>query len=343
MRSVLNSREARLLIRYLDGVDALIGRRIAPSHRLDEDSLTAALCEMLDEELSGLHALPFSYDALQAELAEDPRELTARINIESTTYSKQVERQRTSADIGVVVSFRNWLDGSAWERGALLQAKRIYPSNSSGEFDLHSEFRAFDWEQFLRLATLLPPHAELQPGRLSNGNLPTSGFCAYLFYLPRPEAFARPTAQAIHNWMAINAQRWDHWHMHELLGGGALHALEVASDPKRYVPSLVTAHLDWLICEHLVVTGKGIELAPGRRVKPTVENVWQRYFHYRGSLSLSWRLVYDMMNDHFGSSDPAVLDLVRGTTTSAALAPFLPKYVLNLAIEAGSSPDRRTQ
>jgi hypothetical protein len=105
MYSPLTQREARLLIPYLDGVDELVGSRIASGYRLDEDAPTNALCEMLDRRMSRHHALTMSQDSLHEELSRDPRRVSVQINIESTMYSKYVERNETSSDLGVVLTY----------------------------------------------------------------------------------------------------------------------------------------------------------------------------------------------------------------------------------------------
>src|SRR5581483_2830623 len=155
MHSLLTNREARLIIRYLDGVDELVGNRIVSAYRLDEDALTIDLCEMLDRRMSRYHALPFSQDDLHRELEAEPRGISVDLTIESTMYSKYVERHSTSADLGVVLTYTDHAAGISLERGALLQAKRIYP-DADGTFSLQSKFGAFDWKQFVSLANLVP-------------------------------------------------------------------------------------------------------------------------------------------------------------------------------------------
>lgn len=298
------------------------------------------ICELLDDDQNALHALTFPRAELVTELARDPRRVTAALEIESTTYSKYAERRQTSADLGVVISYRDWTTHSGFERAALLQAKRLYLSRQADVFEMGSAFEAFDLEQLLGLATILPATDVVEDGRLRAWRLPATGFCRYMFYLPRPSQYASAAIESIHGHMVNRAPSWvdhprhfRHWPLHDEWA----HARDVASDPDRYVPSIVTSSLNWLIDRYLVPNGPStIGVPPGKRSAPTAGDVWERYWD--GALSLSWTLVYEMLLGHFGSEDPVAIGIARGQATTPGLEPIVPKYVLSLSIEVGTRP-----
>ncbi|MGH8222164.1 MAG: hypothetical protein ACREQZ_04245 [Woeseiaceae bacterium] len=51
-RSILTPCDAKLLVRYLDGVDRIVSARLATGFSPHEDHLTALLCELLDGKIA---------------------------------------------------------------------------------------------------------------------------------------------------------------------------------------------------------------------------------------------------------------------------------------------------
>jgi hypothetical protein len=87
----MTPRDAKLLIRYLDGVDDIITARLANGFSPHEDHLTSLLCEMLDDNQSVLSALPYPLAQLRDDLAVDPHGLKASLSIEAKKYPTHIE------------------------------------------------------------------------------------------------------------------------------------------------------------------------------------------------------------------------------------------------------------
>jgi hypothetical protein len=73
---------------------------------------------------------------------------------------------------------------------------------------------------------------------------------------------------------------------------------------------------------------------------PTVRDVWDTYFHDQGSLSLSWRLIYEMLPGWFGTDNGDMLRLIRGAAQDDETRRLAPRYVMTVRVEVGVNPER---
>ncbi|MGE3673606.1 MAG: hypothetical protein AB7K71_28285 [Polyangiaceae bacterium] len=326
-RTCLTPREAKLLVRYLDGVDDAVTARLSSGFSPHEDHLTSLICEMLDDNLTALNRLSFPLTELQAELAKDPRKLKAAFSIETRKYPPHIERRLTSSDIGMIVSYRDHLVPShSFETGALFQAKRLFPSQRRGEsaYSLADRFESFETEQLVRIAILDRDagHPEMHRHRMGHG-----GLCHYLFYCPRPEAYDERSREEIHRYLVPSGNIFDYamgWHLYEL-----------ASDPERHTPGLIATGIHWLGNTYLEWSDQRVPSIRDKKGKPSARDVFQQM--WQEAFPLSWFLVYGMLLDHRGSSSPDHLALVRGQTTAQDTdTPLLPRYVVTVRVEAGT-------
>ena len=189
----ITPRDARLLVRYLDGVEDAVCARLSSGFKPREDHLTSLLCEMLDEKMSQLHTLPYPVTELRKDLAVDHRQLRVSFAIEAKEYPRLPD-PRTSADLGLVVVYRDHLQPeNSFERGALFEAKRLYRSRYGDKYSLYDTFNELRTDQLLRLAKLEADESIKKEE--ADDNLPWDGrFCFYLFYCPRLEAYEEQRA-----------------------------------------------------------------------------------------------------------------------------------------------------
>ena len=243
----LTPREARLLVRYLDGVDDVVTSRLVGGLEPDEPHLTYLLCEMLDDNLASLSTLSYPLRTLKEDFGLEGRPLNLSLTIEAKRYPPHIEGRVTFADLGVVVSYRdNVVPSNSFERGALLQAKRLHRSAHSGAFTLYDAFKYFDQEQLRRLAE------REESDLIRNDRYDCSWdrtFCFYLFYCPRPQAYDRQSQEDLRCYAipTFNEYYFHHLEMsfHEL--AEVHHLFETASDPTRHFPAVLTSRIGWLV------------------------------------------------------------------------------------------------
>lgn len=318
--SAITPREAKLLVRYLDSVDKVVAARLAVGFSPHEDHLTALLCEMLDADLSALHTLDYPLAALRQDLGADTTLLSVDFKIETRKYPPHIERRLTSADLGVIVEYRDYLAGAVtFTRGALFQAKRLYSGRPGQPYSLDDSFREFDVDQLERLVALeeetpLGPDDGPRRGR-HPGQQP---WCHYLFYCPASESYDKNSRERVRRLCLPNDDIFDYakgWHLYEY-----------ASSPSRPIPGLVVSQPSWLINE--TRSGKG------KQFRPKAREVFERF--WGESQPFSWFLVYDMLRGRAGTSADSALRVVRGQApTDTEQAPLLPRYVLTVRVQFG--------
>jgi hypothetical protein len=330
----ITPRDAKLIIKYLDGVDDVITARMTAGFNPYEDHLTALLCEMLDEKQSALNALPYPLSALREDLELDPHKLKVSLTIEARKYPPNIEAKLTSSDLGVVVIYQdNIVPENSFEKGALFQAKRLYAANIHQPYNLEDKFNEFDTEQLMQLIRVAEtnsmrsdyPH-QIIPWRWYHN------ICYYLFYCPRPEGYEERSLEQL--WNYIIPPFRDHWFSHHLHDGEdfleVMHIYELVSDHERHIPGLLASKIEWLGEKYLAIENSEVRIRP-KIPKPSIreafEHLWTQVFPF------SWFIIYRMLLGHEGSSEPAVIRLVRGQNTNS---PILPRYVLTVRAEVGT-------
>jgi len=338
----LTPREAKLLVRYFDGVDDVVTARLTSGFSPHEDHLTSLLCEMLDDNLSALSTLPYALPKLKEDLAADKRPLRASIQIEAKKYPPHIERRLTSSDLGIVIDYRdNFNSQNSFQKGAMFQAKKLYGNKHHQRYSLTDCFDELDPEQLRRLVDMAKDDSlnkdPLYPQH-SNGDL-----FHYLFYCPRVEAYDEPSQEEVwHHVIPAGQRRFRHWRHHPmewfeegpLFLAEAQHLHEYASDPSRHFPGLIVSDIGWIQHEYL---GDGDKPSPSKRKpKTTSRDVYQRLWNQTDPLS--WFLVYGMVMGRRGSSGRRSLALVMGNAEAATQVdfPILPRYVMTVRVEVGT-------
>jgi hypothetical protein len=336
----LTPREAKLLVRYFDGVDDVVTARLTSGFSPHEDHLTSLLCEMLDDNLSALNSLPYPLPKLKEDLAADKRPLRASIQIEAKKYPAHIERRLTSSDLGIIIDYRdNFNTQNSFQKGALFQAKKLYGNRQHQRYSLTDCFDELDTDQLRRLVNMAEDanlrNEPLHPDH-TNGDL-----FHYLFYCPRIEAYDDPSQEEIwHHVIPSGNRLFRYWKHHPiwfeegpLYLAEAQHLYEYSSDPSRHFPAMIVSDIDWIKHQHLNDGDKPISTK--HRPKTTSRDVYQRLWNQTDPLS--WFLVYGMMMGRRGSSDRRALGLVMGNADAAAQveSPILPRYVMTVRVDVG--------
>jgi hypothetical protein len=302
-RTGLTPRDARLIVRYLDAVDDNVTARLTSGFDTDEPHMTFLLCEMLDNNMNALSVLSYTWQSLQEDLKADPHSVRVSLKIETNKYTIPVENRVTSADIGIVVSYRDHIaPETSFSKGALLQAKRLYAKKGAENYDLSDQFREFDFDQLARLTQV-------------QRSFENCIVCYYLFYCPRPAAYQDRSLSEIHRYLACGGDLYDYamgWHLYEY-----------SSDPERHVPGLLVSRLEWF---------DDLPIARLNKRLPTARDAFQR--HWGSVCPLSWFIVYGMLLGGSGCASDAAVRLVRGQA-EVADPPVLPRYVITIEVEVG--------
>jgi hypothetical protein len=309
----LTPREAKLLVKYLDGIDEVLSRRLQIGFSPDEEHLNALLCEMLDNNFTTLNALPYTLEELNADLEYEKRPIRVSLNIETNKYPRWVESRITSADLGIVIAYQDHLiPTNSFDRCDLLQAKKLYHRHlfRSGQYTLNDAFKAFNTDQLKTLSALQDTFSDTE-----------DGFGCYLFYLPRPDGYENIDREAVYHYLVPTDY-------HGVSAQGR-HLYEYASDPDRYVPGLIASQLDWLKREYL---GNSKPKSPNPTARQVFEQSWQETFPF------SWYIVYRILMGNAGSSKPSAIDFVRGQSNDLDFSDFsFPRYTLTVSVSVGTA------
>jgi hypothetical protein len=195
----MTPRDTTLLVRCLDAVDDVVTSRLRTgSTSPHEEHLTAMLCELLDEKMTTLYALPYPLTKLREELGADPKSLGLSCDFEAVKYPGDIESKVTWADLGIVVIFRDNVEPeNSFEKGGLLQAKKLYRQGSRDCYSLDDKFEKFEARQLLGLVKLAKKYSE----RYYEGRGPCEGsLCFYLLYCPRLDAYKKRSADDLRHY-----------------------------------------------------------------------------------------------------------------------------------------------
>lgn len=148
---VMTPYDAQCFIKYFSSVELVLGLRFSLSYPPDEEHLTSTLCELLDDKGAKLHNLPYSTENLNQDLSQGNGHLRTSVKIECAKYNRYQESHLTQSDIGIIINYRDYIDGSqSFRHGILVQAKRLYPQGD-GTYSLSSSYGGFDKDQHERL------------------------------------------------------------------------------------------------------------------------------------------------------------------------------------------------
>lgn len=163
------------ILKHFNSIDEAVSAKLSYKRPRDEEDITKALIDALDEECQENEGLSYTSRELKEDLAKNGEPTYIDLVIDTHIYSKQWERYISQADLGLVVKYQNYYEpslSSSWSW--LLQAKRLFPiKGTSNEYNSTCKFESFDKQQHERIKKLQ--------------KFVDSDFFRYLFYCPRPE------------------------------------------------------------------------------------------------------------------------------------------------------------
>jgi hypothetical protein len=141
----------------------------------DEPALTFTFCDLLDHDSQQDYKIDYSIEQLTADLEKGGEPVGVSLEIKTHRYPQKVESYVTQSDIGLIIEYINQFDhDQSYTHGWLLQAKRLFPDNSSwsNAYTMDSQFNSFDSEQHNRMEKI--------------NKWARSEFVRYLLYCPKP-------------------------------------------------------------------------------------------------------------------------------------------------------------
>ncbi len=163
------------ILKHFNAIDNAVTAKLLYKRPRDEEDLTKSLIDALDEECQLQENLTYRIDQLHGDLNGNGEPTYIDLSIETHTYTKQLERYVSQADLGLVIRYENYYEpqlSTSWSW--LLQAKRLFPINqTANEYNTDCKFASYNKEQHDRINKLR--------------NLIDANFFRYLLYCPRPE------------------------------------------------------------------------------------------------------------------------------------------------------------
>lgn len=146
MPLTLPSYDAKVVWKFFDAVSSAVASRMVGGSSPGEENLTFLLCELLDENTTALHALPYSLSQAKRDLERSDSGITVDVDFQTHEHSKYVESKYSGADLGIVVEVDHPFYARS-RRGILIQAKRLFATRRGNGFSLFSDYRSFNEEQ----------------------------------------------------------------------------------------------------------------------------------------------------------------------------------------------------
>lgn len=149
---MLSPYQLPFLIRYFDGIDLAVSRRLSRRVPPSETTLTQEFCGLMDADAQRLEkSLPFDAEALAKAIAAPGDMLDVVFKIDAHQHSQRLEAYVSQADFGLILEYRNTvIPGLDWEAAYLMQAKRLFP-NAGGGYSVSSSFSSTSVEQRQRM------------------------------------------------------------------------------------------------------------------------------------------------------------------------------------------------
>lgn len=179
------------LIRYFDGIDAAVSRRLSRLVPPTETTLTQEFCALMDAAAQRREkSLTFDADALQEALAKPGDMVDVEFTIEVHQHGQRLEAFVSQADFGLILEYENTvLPNLNWRAAYLMQAKRLFP-DPGGSYSIASTFASTSPDQQQRLQDLV----EI---------LGKEGIRSWL-YMPSTDGYEAASSSAIRNLHARN-------------------------------------------------------------------------------------------------------------------------------------------
>lgn len=195
-----------LLIRYFDGIDLAVSKRLLRRVPPSEPTLTEEFCALMDAESQRRERLlEFDIDALSAALRAHGELIDVDFSIDAHQHAKWMEAYVSQSDFAFVLECENMvLRDRSWHAAYLMQAKRLFPT-TTGTYGVASTFTSTDRGQQRRIRTL--------------ANILGESAIQYCLYCPPTSGYELHAASAVRTLHAANLE--DHIFDYSL--GLALH------------------------------------------------------------------------------------------------------------------------
>ena len=173
-----------LFVRYFDGIDLAVSRRLLRPVAPSETTLTQEFCALMDAGTQRREAsLSFDAEALQTALARPGDMVDVQISIETHQHGPRLEAYVSQSDFGLILEYQNTvLPALNWKAAYLMQAKRLFPQ-ATGGYGLASAFTSISAAQRQRMHDI-----EAILGR---------GALRYWLYMPPTHGYDPTSAAAI--------------------------------------------------------------------------------------------------------------------------------------------------
>jgi hypothetical protein len=141
-------------IKYFDGIDLALSRRMLRSTLPSETTLTEEFCALMDAPTQRReHSLSFDIDALTKALTQHGGAIDVEIDVATHKHLSGMEAYVSQSDFGLVLEYRNLvLPARSWSAAYLMQAKKLFPTSKG--FSEHSKFLSADADQHTRIRFL---------------------------------------------------------------------------------------------------------------------------------------------------------------------------------------------
>ena len=142
------------LVRYFDGIDLAVSRRMLRAAPPSEPTLTEEFCALMDAQTQRRErSLDFDSDALTQALTRHGSFVDVDFSIEVHRHSPAMEAYVSQADFGLVLEYQNTVYPSyGWTAAYLMQAKRLFATSSG--YSVYSRFGSTDADQHVRIRAL---------------------------------------------------------------------------------------------------------------------------------------------------------------------------------------------
>lgn len=173
--------ESTFLRKFFDGVDRAVTEEMQAGRTLLEESLTFALCRLLDGQSTFQRMLEYPLKDLNADLDRCGSGTALTIEFETNEHKKTYEAAVSHADLGIIIRRESSVFGPAHNKAIIVQAKKLYPARDG--YKLTSAYDGFDPAQFKALKELA------DKGHWEG--------IYYFFYNPKVASFAEPDVKVL--------------------------------------------------------------------------------------------------------------------------------------------------
>lgn len=189
---VLPQPEALFIRKFFDGVDDAVTKELGATEVAYEEFLTPTLGRLLDSRSPFQTILSYPIRELNKDLEECGTGPQLIVEFKTNEHAKGFSGRVSHADLGMVLTIEDPLEGITVKKALLVEAKRLFPFRTS--FSVNSRYNSFDRAQFDALATLA-------------ASLDWSGIY-YFLYNPQMSAFDDVSRKVLR---AVESRLGSHW------------------------------------------------------------------------------------------------------------------------------------